>query len=70
MTRQLEGHQISTMSETQASIQHLEGEDISVALTHEPLDAREIMNQVKSPKAGAIVLFAGELDVIHQQSQI
>ncbi|KAF4632508.1 hypothetical protein G7Y89_g5619 [Cudoniella acicularis] len=30
-----------------------------VALTHEHLDARSMMDRVRSPKAGAIVLFAG-----------
>ncbi|KAI5203921.1 Molybdopterin biosynthesis MoaE [Aureobasidium subglaciale] len=32
---------------------------IFVALTHDTLDAVAIMNKVRSPKAGAIVLFAG-----------
>lgn len=30
-----------------------------VALTHEYLDAKVMMDKVRSPKAGAIVLFAG-----------
>lgn len=30
-----------------------------VALTEEYLDAKDIMDRVRSPKAGAIVLFAG-----------
>lgn len=30
-----------------------------VALTHEVLDSKAIMDRVRSPKAGAIVLFAG-----------
>ena len=30
-----------------------------VALTHNHLDVLDIMNRVRSPKAGAIVLFAG-----------
>jgi molybdopterin synthase catalytic subunit len=38
---------------------HLEEDGIFVALTHETLDAVAIMNKVRSPKAGAIVLFAG-----------
>lgn len=33
---------------------------VSVALTHGLLDARAVMNEVRSPKAGAIVLFAGQ----------
>ncbi|KAI9784495.1 MAG: Molybdopterin synthase catalytic subunit [Peltula sp. TS41687] len=32
---------------------------IYVALTHAPLDLQSIMDRVRSPKAGAIVLFAG-----------
>ena len=36
-----------------------EEEGISVALTHDTLSPTLIMNKVKSPKAGAIVLFAG-----------
>ena len=36
-------------------------ESISVALTHDVLDPLSIMAEVKSPKAGAIVLFAGKL---------
>jgi molybdopterin synthase catalytic subunit len=31
-----------------------------VALTYEHLDAKAIMERVRSPKAGAIVLFAGK----------
>jgi molybdopterin synthase catalytic subunit len=34
---------------------------VFVALTHDTLDAVAIMNKVRSPKAGAIVLFAGTL---------
>jgi molybdopterin synthase catalytic subunit len=30
-----------------------------VALTEKHLDAKDIMDRVRSPKAGAIVLFAG-----------
>lgn len=36
-----------------------EEEGLFVALTHDTLDAVTIMNKVRSPKAGAIVLFAG-----------
>lgn len=36
-------------------------ESISVTLTHDILDPLSIMAEVKSPKAGAIVLFAGRL---------
>ena len=38
-------------------------EGISVALTRETLSPTLVMNEVKSPKAGAIVLFAGRPDV-------
>lgn len=31
-----------------------------VALTHDSLNAQSIMDRVRSPQAGAIVLFAGE----------
>jgi molybdopterin synthase catalytic subunit len=33
--------------------------DYYVALTHDCLDAKAMMDRVRSPKAGAIVLFAG-----------
>ena len=36
-----------------------EEDGISVALTHETLNPTLAMTKVKSPKAGAIVLFAG-----------
>lgn len=32
-----------------------------VALTHDVLDSKAITDRVRSPKAGAIVLFAGKL---------
>jgi len=38
-----------------------EDENIHVELTHDHLDVNSVMNRVKSPKAGAIVLFAGTL---------
>lgn len=34
-------------------------QDIYVSLTYDELDAKSIMDRVKSPKAGAVVLFAG-----------
>lgn len=43
-----------------SSMQRLEEDGISVALTHEKLAAEAAMNAVRSSKAGAIVLFAGE----------
>jgi hypothetical protein len=36
--------------------------DCYVALTHDHLDAKLMMDRVRSPKAGAIVLFAGKID--------
>lgn len=50
------------MSDNPSPGQRLEKEEeegISVALTHELLNPLHVMNKVKSPKAGAIVLFAG-----------
>lgn len=38
---------------------HLSSEGCHVALTHSPLDVPTVMNLVRSPAAGAIVLFAG-----------
>lgn len=37
----------------------LEDDNVHVALTHSPLDTLGVLNRVKSPKAGAVVLFAG-----------
>jgi molybdopterin synthase catalytic subunit len=37
----------------------LQEEECYVALAHDGLDAKAIMDRVRSPKAGAIVLFAG-----------
>ncbi|KAI9819276.1 MAG: Molybdopterin synthase catalytic subunit [Pycnora praestabilis] len=39
--------------------QRLEEPNIHVELTHAHLDVISVMNRVKSPKAGAVVLFAG-----------
>jgi molybdopterin synthase catalytic subunit len=39
-----------------------EGDSIHVELAHDRLDVQTIINRVKSPKAGAIVLFAGQQD--------
>lgn len=33
--------------------------NVYVSLTYDELDAKAMMNRVKSPKAGAVVLFAG-----------
>jgi molybdopterin synthase catalytic subunit len=40
----------------------LQEEECYVALTHEPLDIKKTTDQVRSPKAGAIVVFAGASD--------
>jgi hypothetical protein len=46
---------------------YLDDEDIHVELTYDHLDITTIMAKVKSPKAGAIVLFAGRIAIyIHQ----
>jgi hypothetical protein len=37
-----------------------EGENVHVELAYDPLDIQTAINRVKSPKAGAIVLFAGQ----------
>lgn len=37
----------------------LQEDNCYVALTHDHLDAKAMMDRVRSPKAGAIVLFAG-----------
>lgn len=39
--------------------QYLEEDDIHVELTYAHLDVIAVMNRVRSPKAGAIVIFAG-----------
>lgn len=38
----------------------LSGQDVYVSLTYDELDAKAMMDRVKSPKAGAVVLFAGK----------
>lgn len=37
----------------------LSEQDLYVSLTYDELDAKSIMDRVKSPKAGAVVLFSG-----------
>lgn len=39
--------------------QSLSSDNVYVSLTYDPLDATAAMGRVKSPKAGAVVLFAG-----------
>ena len=41
-----------------------------VALTHDHLDAKAMMDRVRSPKAGAIVLFAGIVNQIPMRALI
>lgn len=50
--------------------QCIKEDGVSVALTHELLDARAVMNEVRSPKAGAIVLFAGQYLPSTMQSRL
>jgi molybdopterin synthase catalytic subunit len=45
-----------------AMTKELQEDECYVALTHEPLDIKKITDQVRSPKAGAIVVFAGGSD--------
>ena len=44
--------------------QQLTDENILVSLTHTSLDILSVVNSVKNPKAGAVVLFAGILPPI------
>lgn len=47
------------MMSQQSSFGQLLDEGISVFLTHSALDLSSVVASVKSPKAGAVVLFAG-----------
>jgi len=47
------------MEAVQEKPQQLVDEGVSVSLTHSPLNVLSTMAFVRSPKAGAIVLFAG-----------
>lgn len=47
------------MVEEQKEPQQLVEEGVSVSLIHSPLDVLSTMAFVRSPKAGALVLFAG-----------
>lgn len=40
--------------------QQVEADGTFVALTYDILDAKSVMDRVRSPKCGAIVLFAGK----------
>jgi len=46
----------------------LSDENLHVELTEESLDVLSIMNRVRSPKAGAIVFFAGATTMYIQTS--
>ncbi|KAM0439703.1 hypothetical protein ACHAPT_000797 [Fusarium lateritium] len=48
-----------TASENPQDVWELSEEGCHVALTHDHLNAQAIMDRVRSPSAGAIVLFAG-----------
>lgn len=48
------------MDSSQDDIWELSEEGCHVALTRDHLNAQETMDRVRSPEAGAIVLFAGE----------
>jgi molybdopterin synthase catalytic subunit len=41
-----------------------------VALTHDHLDSTSMMDRVRSPKAGAIVLFAGKVSPTLAKNEI
>lgn len=41
---------------------HMSDGECHVSLTHDHLNAQDIINKVRSPAAGAIVLFAGMRD--------
>ena len=58
------------MAEEPNEDQCIKEDGISVALTHGLLDARAVMNEVRSPKAGAIVLFAGQSPPLTTQSPL
>ena len=52
------------LSVTDGGMQSVQGEGTFVALTHEALDSSKSIEFVKDPEAGAVVLFAGELEAI------
>lgn len=43
----------------------LSEQDVYVSLTYDELNAKSMMDRVKSPKAGAVVLFAGMTSLYH-----
>ena len=44
----------------------LSEQDVYVSLTYDELNAKSMMDRVKSPKAGAVVLFAGMAFLYHK----
>jgi hypothetical protein len=48
-------------------IMSLDGDCVHVELTEQHLDVMSVMNRVRSPKAGAIVIFAGVIPRIRDQ---
>jgi hypothetical protein len=52
--------EVSTSSPLITMARVLEEGPCYVALTHDHLDVKSIMDRVRSPKAGAIVIFAGD----------
>jgi molybdopterin synthase catalytic subunit len=47
------------MAEIAGDASHMSEDGCYVGLTHDHLDVKEVMDLVRSPAAGAIVLFAG-----------
>lgn len=45
---------------TTESLTELQEDTCYVAVAHDDIDAKAAMDRVRSPKAGAIVLFAGD----------
>jgi hypothetical protein len=48
----------------------LSEQDVFVSLTYDELNAKSMMDRVKSPKAGAVVLFAGMALLYHKVTDI
>jgi hypothetical protein len=46
----------------------LSEQDVYVSLTYDELNAKSMMDRVKSPKAGAVVLFAGTISLYHKSA--
>ena len=44
----------------------LSEQDVYVSLTYDELNAKSMMDRVKSPKAGAVVLFAGTIVLYYE----